>query len=31
MGSELIASLVIYIIVLVFAISAHEAAHAWMS
>ena len=31
MGSEFIASLVIYIIVLVFAISAHEAAHAWMS
>jgi Zn-dependent protease len=31
MGTELIASLVIYIIVLVFAISAHEAAHAWMS
>lgn len=31
MGSELIASLVIYIIVLVFAVSAHEAAHAWMS
>jgi Zn-dependent protease len=31
MGTEFIASLVIYIIVLVFAISAHEAAHAWMS
>jgi Zn-dependent protease len=31
MGSEFIASLIIYIIVLVFAISAHEAAHAWMS
>jgi Zn-dependent protease len=31
MGTEIIAQLVIYIIVLVFAISAHEAAHAWMS
>jgi len=31
MGTEVIAQLVIYIIVLVFAISAHEAAHAWMS
>lgn len=31
MSTEIIAQLVIYIIVLVFAISAHEAAHAWMS
>lgn len=31
MGTEIIAQLVIYMIVLVFAISAHEAAHAWMS
>lgn len=31
MGSELLAHLVIYLIVLLFAISAHEAAHAWMS
>ncbi len=31
MDTEIIAQLVIYIIVLVFAISAHEAAHAWMS
>ncbi|MBV9211940.1 MAG: site-2 protease family protein [Acidobacteria bacterium] len=31
MGTELIAELVIYIIVLIFAVSAHEAAHAWMS
>lgn len=31
MGSELIPQLVIYMIVLLFAISAHEAAHAWMS
>jgi Zn-dependent protease len=30
-GPEIIGQLVIYIIVLVFAISAHEAAHAWMS
>jgi Zn-dependent protease len=30
-GPELIAQLVIYMVVLVFAISAHEAAHAWMS
>lgn len=29
--SELIAQLVIYMVVLLFAISAHEAAHAWMS
>lgn len=31
MGTEIIAQLVIYMIVLIFAISAHEAAHAWMS
>lgn len=31
MGTEIIAQLVIYMIVLVFAISAHECAHAWMS
>lgn len=31
MSTEIIGQLVIYIIVLVFAISAHEAAHAWMS
>ena len=31
MGTEIIGQLLIYIIVLVFAISAHEAAHAWMS
>ncbi len=31
MGSELIPQLLIYMIVLLFAISAHEAAHAWMS
>lgn len=31
MGSELIAQLLIYMVVLIFAISAHEAAHAWMS
>ncbi|HEX8772172.1 MAG TPA: site-2 protease family protein [Pyrinomonadaceae bacterium] len=30
-GPELIAQLVIYMVVLIFAISAHEAAHAWMS
>src|SRR5215210_4566685 len=30
-GPELIGQLVIYMVVLVFAISAHEAAHAWMS
>jgi Zn-dependent protease len=30
-GSEIIAPLLIYIVVLIFAISAHEAAHAWMS
>jgi Zn-dependent protease len=30
-GSELIPQLLIYMIVLLFAISAHEAAHAWMS
>lgn len=31
MSSELIPQLLIYMIVLLFAISAHEAAHAWMS
>src|SRR5260370_35077717 len=31
MTSGLIAQLVIYMVVLLFAISAHEAAHAWMS
>lgn len=31
MGSEVIGQLIIYMVVLVFAISAHEAAHAWMS
>lgn len=31
MGSELIGQLIIYMVVLIFAISAHEAAHAWMS
>ena len=31
MGAELIPQLLIYMIVLLFAISAHEAAHAWMS
>ena len=31
MTSELIPQLLIYMIVLLFAISAHEAAHAWMS
>lgn len=30
-GSDLIGQLIIYMVVLVFAISAHEAAHAWMS
>jgi Zn-dependent protease len=30
-GSELIGQLIIYMVVLIFAISAHEAAHAWMS
>ena len=30
-GPELIGQLVIYMVVLIFAISAHEAAHAWMS
>ncbi|HEX8137397.1 MAG TPA: site-2 protease family protein [Pyrinomonadaceae bacterium] len=30
-GPELIGQLIIYMVVLVFAISAHEAAHAWMS
>jgi Zn-dependent protease len=30
-GPELIAQLVIYMVVLIFAISAHEASHAWMS
>ena len=30
-GSEFIGQLIIYMVVLVFAISAHEAAHAWMS
>jgi Zn-dependent protease len=30
-GTELIGQLIIYMVVLVFAISAHEAAHAWMS
>jgi Zn-dependent protease len=31
MGTELIGQLIIYMVVLVFAISAHECAHAWMS
>jgi Zn-dependent protease len=31
MGSELIGQLIIYMVVLIFAISAHECAHAWMS
>jgi Zn-dependent protease len=31
LGPELIGELVIYMVVLVFAISSHEAAHAWMS
>jgi Zn-dependent protease len=31
MSSELIGQLIIYMVVLIFAISAHEAAHAWMS
>jgi Zn-dependent protease len=31
MASDLIGQLIIYMVVLVFAISAHEAAHAWMS
>ncbi len=31
MTSELIPQLLIYMVVLLFAISAHEAAHAWMS
>src|SRR5215211_4091366 len=31
LGSELIGQLIIYMVVLIFAISAHEAAHAWMS
>lgn len=31
MGSEVIGQLIIYMVVLVFAISAHECAHAWMS
>jgi Zn-dependent protease len=31
MNSELIGQLIIYMVVLIFAISAHEAAHAWMS
>lgn len=31
MGADLIGQLVIYMVVLIFAISAHEAAHAWMS
>jgi len=30
-GPELIGQLIIYMVVLIFAISAHEAAHAWMS
>jgi Zn-dependent protease len=30
-GSDLIGQLIIYMVVLIFAISAHEAAHAWMS
>src|SRR5918911_1835258 len=30
-GSELIGQLIIYMVVLIFSISAHEAAHAWMS
>jgi Zn-dependent protease len=30
-GSELVGQLIIYMVVLIFAISAHEAAHAWMS
>ncbi|HEV7858372.1 MAG TPA: site-2 protease family protein [Pyrinomonadaceae bacterium] len=30
-GSEIIGQLIIYMVVLIFAISAHEAAHAWMS
>src|SRR5262244_2716596 len=31
MTSGLVAQLIIYMVVLLFAISAHEAAHAWMS
>lgn len=31
MGTEVIGQLIIYMVVLVFAISAHECAHAWMS
>lgn len=31
MGIELVGHLVIYMVVLIFAISAHEASHAWMS
>jgi Zn-dependent protease len=31
MSSDLIGQLIIYMVVLIFAISAHEAAHAWMS
>src|SRR3954467_7257958 len=31
MDSSIIGQLIIYMVVLVFAISAHEAAHAWMS
>lgn len=31
MGTELVGQLIIYIVVLLLAISAHEAAHAWMS
>src|SRR5919202_370639 len=31
MGADLIGQLIIYMVVLIFAISAHEAAHAWMS
>jgi Zn-dependent protease len=31
MGTELIGQLIIYMVVLIFAISAHECAHAWMS
>ena len=30
-GSELVGQLIIYMVVLIFEISAHEAAHAWMS
>ncbi|MBC7909824.1 MAG: site-2 protease family protein [Pyrinomonadaceae bacterium] len=30
-GSEIIAQLLVYMVVLLFAVSAHEAAHAWMS